>query len=463
MQSFDNAIMHSSSPVAANAASLVVKTDGALFGEEPILTSSELAEPQEIDLKTWPILHPDAKHGLAWEIAEAATENSEADPVAVLMTALTYAATYFGRETCTDIGDDPHHARLFTLIVGATSNARKGTSAACVNKISKRVNQLLSDQHLPIPQFINGSVSTGEGLIKAVRDESDERDNTGRPKWQAVSDKRALIIDTEFGQYCAVTRREGNTASQVLRNAWDGKDLQPLTKSESIKATEAHINIVGHITQGELLEKMPRNELSNGAMNRLLITLVRRPKLVPSPLPTAPEVIEKFAKRLHAAVIFSQEAIRTTPLDEDAQKLWDDAVYKDLNTEHGDEGVDNLIGRSDAYAKRLALVFALLDLSPVIRVHHLRAGHAIMKYRRDCVVYLYGRADTGSDIGGRVIEALKKEQGHRLMHTKLKGLVGCKNERAKFAQAVAQLEATGKVKIDKVKEGKNSVQYIELV
>lgn len=455
-----NAILHSSSPVAVNSVTLA--SVEAPSCEEPILSFSELSDPQDIDLKMWPVLHSDAKYGLAWDIAKAATENSEADPVAVLMSALTYAATYFGRETCINISDNDHHARLFTLIVGATSAARKGTSAACVKKISAQANKLLIAKGLSVPQFINGSVSSGEGLTKLVRDESDERDSTGKPKWLAASDKRALLIDSEFAQYCAVAKRDGNTASMVIRNAWDGEDLQPLTKSESIKATEAHINIIGHITLGELLEKMPRNELSNGAMNRFLITLVRRPKLVPSPLPTPPAVIEVLAKRLYAAVIFSQESIRAMELDDYARELWENEMYRDLNTETGDRIVDDLIGRSDAYAKRLALVFALLDLSPVIRVRHLRAAQAIVKYRRDCVMYLYGQASEGNDIGGRIMKALSDAPAHRVMHTDLKQIVGCKNERAKFAQAVEQLQAVGKVKIDIVKSGRQKIQYIEV-
>jgi hypothetical protein len=45
-----------------------------------------------------------------------------------------------------------------------------------------------------------------------------------------------------------VLAREGNTLSPVIRNAWDGKTLQTLAKNSPLRATGAHIGIVGHIT-----------------------------------------------------------------------------------------------------------------------------------------------------------------------------------------------------------------------
>ena len=46
-----------------------------------------------------------------------------------------------------------------------------------------------------------------------------------------------------------VTKRQDNTLSAILRNAWDGKTLETLSKTAPARATGAHISIIGHITR----------------------------------------------------------------------------------------------------------------------------------------------------------------------------------------------------------------------
>jgi hypothetical protein len=62
------------------------------------------AERSTAEVKAWPILRSKAKHGLVGEIASLATENSEADPVAVMMTVLAWSGALFGRNRYMNIG-----------------------------------------------------------------------------------------------------------------------------------------------------------------------------------------------------------------------------------------------------------------------------------------------------------------------------------------------------------------------
>ena len=43
--------------------------------------------------------------------------------------------------------------------------------------------------------------------------------------------------------------REGNTLSYVTRQSWDGGRLQVMTRNNPMKATDAHVSKVGHITK----------------------------------------------------------------------------------------------------------------------------------------------------------------------------------------------------------------------
>ena len=72
-----------------------------------------------------------------------------------------------------------------------------------------------------------------------------------------VGDKRFLALEPEFSKSLAAMKREGNTLSQVIRDAWDGRDrLETLTKHSPTRATGACISIVGHITLRELRSKL---------------------------------------------------------------------------------------------------------------------------------------------------------------------------------------------------------------
>jgi hypothetical protein len=96
-----------------------------------------------------------------------------------------------------------------------------------------------------------------------------------------VSDKRLLIVETEFASVLKVNARDGNTLSPILRQAWDSGNLRILTKNSPARATNAHISIIGHITKEELLRFITDTELANGLANRFLWVLVRRSKILP--------------------------------------------------------------------------------------------------------------------------------------------------------------------------------------
>ena len=81
-------------------------------------------------------------------------------------------------------------------------------------------------------------------------------------------DKRRLVVEPEFAQTLKVLAREGNTLSAIVRQAWDGEPLQTIVRNDPLRATDAHIGIVGHITRAELLRYLTATELANGFANR---------------------------------------------------------------------------------------------------------------------------------------------------------------------------------------------------
>lgn len=99
--------------------------------------------------------------GFAGEVVRAIAEYTEAHPVALLATLLTYFGSIVGKGPHVVADEAEHPARIFAFVVGNSARARKGTSA--------RVIQSLFDG--AVPQFVSGRVlsglSSGEDLIGA--------------------------------------------------------------------------------------------------------------------------------------------------------------------------------------------------------------------------------------------------------------------------------------------------------
>ena len=111
------------------------------LGEETAKANDEENSGEEndiepdLDIREWPRLNPPALRGIAKEFVELATRSSEADPAAVLVIFLSRFGIEIGTDPHIMIGDKRHSARLFAVIVGSSSKARKGTSADPVRRL----------------------------------------------------------------------------------------------------------------------------------------------------------------------------------------------------------------------------------------------------------------------------------------------------------------------------------------
>ncbi|MCA1679655.1 MAG: hypothetical protein LC777_12265 [Actinobacteria bacterium] len=143
-----------------------------------------------------------------------------------------------------------HHLNEFVILVGPSGKGRKGSSWDHVDALIADVDRDFSER------CVSSGLSSGEGLIWEVRDDASEQDPP------TSHDKRRLVLESEFAQVLKVLAREGNTLSPVIRNAWDAKTLQTIAKNTPVRARDAHIAIIGHITKDELLRYITATELA---------------------------------------------------------------------------------------------------------------------------------------------------------------------------------------------------------
>jgi hypothetical protein len=112
---------------------------------------------EDLTLKEWPLFPVAACPGIVGEFVTLATRDSEADPAAVCITMLTrFAAEIYGyaegKGPYIHVGETIHPPRLFAVICGNSSKARKGTSLYPVNTLFSRQYCLAADMRpLPLP------------------------------------------------------------------------------------------------------------------------------------------------------------------------------------------------------------------------------------------------------------------------------------------------------------------------
>ena len=345
----------------------------------------------------WPTLHQDALYGLPGEIVRAIDPHTEADPVAVLIQSLVCFGNLTGRSPHYKVDAADHYTNLFSNLVGKTSKARKGTSLARVCRLFE-----LADIDWSRDKIQKG-LSSGEGLIHAVRDPNTRTGQPGMQHDNGVDDKRLLVVESEFASVLKIMGREGNTLSPIIRECWDSGNLQCLQRQFPLRATAAHISIIGHITQEELRRCLNATEAANGFANRFLWVCVRRSKCLPDGGTLDQKELSQLQEQLKTAVLFAQ-SVREMVRDEAARNLWHE-VYPELS--EGKPGlVGAIISRSEAQVLRLSCIYALMDCSSVIQIEHLKAALALCQFCEDSVRWIYGE-QTGNPDADQILAALQ--------------------------------------------------------
>lgn len=152
---------------------------------------------------SWPVLSPQARHGLAGEIVKVIERHSEADPAAILISTLVEFGALVGPGPHAMADSAEHPARLFTVLVGETSKGRKGSATKNVEPVIAA-----ADPDFARNRRLNG-FGSGEALVDTLR-------GNGGP-----TDHRLLVVEPEFARILNVAGRDGSTLSTIIRQAWE--------------------------------------------------------------------------------------------------------------------------------------------------------------------------------------------------------------------------------------------------
>jgi hypothetical protein len=386
---------------------------------------------------------PACLYGLVGDVAHAGSANTEANPFAIAAAMLTYLGTGVGRGPYMPIGDDWNHARIFMVHVGRSSRGRKGTAKKLIFRINKAVKTL--DKYL-VPQVHRGGLSTREGLALMIHDGYMD----GKNEVPAVEDKRLLVVESEFSNILHQSKRDGNTLSAALRDAWDGTSIRPAVKTSRVWASDPHIGLIGDVTPSELRELMHKRELTNGFANRFIFFWAEGEKVLPFPEYTPNDVVEKLAVRVAQILKFAgadRYADKDTMRMEfapAAASLYARLYKGELRDRSSGEHISGLLDRRAPVLLRLAMLFALTDQTNVITLDHINAAMAWIRYWVDSVKFIFqsaideaGAAAT-TDSAQRIIAYLT-ERGQATRTDLSKGCFGGHVSRTTLDRALDEL------------------------
>ena len=403
---------------------IVGEDDGQAGGDDADLDEDEpITDP-------WPIIDPQAFHGLAGELVNAIDPHTEGDPAAVLAQFIIGFASMIGRKPHFNVGATTHHLNMFALVVGGTASGRKGSGWDVAKWLLKKVDPIWTDERC------QGGLVSGEGLIYHVRDAvEEEKDVKGERRMvlvdAGVADKRLLIVETEMSRAFKAASRETNTLTDVIRQAWDSGHVRTMARNNPVRATDAHVSIIGHTTASDAHRHLSDNDAANGFANRFLWIASRQSKLLPDGGAILDEDWDPLRDRLRDVAAFARETgeIRR---DHRASLIWKDA-YERLNAGHpGLLGA--ILNRAAAQTVRLSCIYALLDKSNVVGPEHLNAALALWQYAEDSARYVFG--DKMGDPDAEKLLAALRQAPDGLTRKQITGDVFQRHKRAPAVESI---------------------------
>lgn len=402
----------------------------------------ELEKPSDTS-RVPPTASPVMFPGILGDIVQLCCQRSEAVPVAVATYALAFFSAHLGPMRHLAIADEKRWLNNYWLLIGP-SGMGKGASEYGVKRIfeciDERLQQIFAEDlksgqtsgiaTYPSLDIHDGSLSSGEGLAAAKADSL--KIEKGEPP-VVITDKRFLLLENEFGNALNHAERSGNTLSHVLRNAYDGKSIKPLTKRDRTFCSDPYFVLAGNITPKELNSHKQSSVMSmNGMLNRMLIIWTKTTARHSRPQPMDDSAVTAIAERLASHLFMARNRSfethwrklrtlsRAIDMTEDAWQLWDE-MYPALVNLPDCEAVQTLCRRHRLHIRITAALLALMNGQEVVDQPTLYAALAWSDYSRQSVVYAcrffeqQQLSERHQQIGQGILQAVRQSGGRCVM------------------------------------------------
>lgn len=364
---------------------------------------------------------PEAYYGVLGRIARETEPYIEATSAPLLVNLILAGGIAMGREPYLQVGAQRHRGVLQSVTVARTGHNKTDAYApimtlwAAVKQHWERSSPALDftgrDPSRPDP-LVFGGLSTGEGLLYAIRDESLNKKGETVP---GVADKRLLVVEPEFASVLKVMYRQDNILGVKLREVYDSADeMRNSPKGEPIVVTGAHIGLIGLITPTELGATLRPGEVGNGFVPRILWLVGRRVHDLPDPPDYTPLAQEHTQAWLAAWGRARQ--LRQVRWSAAAMRLWKDGqLYRQLRSDDGRRPgmrlrrglAQDICSRAHVAVMRMALILTAYDGADEITEPVLRAALAVWDYCERSASVLFSGRERLPKID-RIVDALRE-------------------------------------------------------
>jgi len=370
-----------------------------------------------------PTLGADAYHGSVGEYMAHVAEHSEAHPAAVGFTILAYLGVWLERSVIYTAGRAiRHHPNLWGALVGETSSGGKGVAGDTAELLLDEIDPMIVRGH-----SING-IASGPALIDRLRPEEE-----GQPP------RRVVVHEHELANVLKLCEREGSTLSGDLRKAFDLKPIGNHTRGHGDRTAEGYfLGAIGSITPTELHYLLTTVSIENGFANRWLLLHCE----IGEPTPLGDTIDDEVLRRVAATITNSivgaiGATYRITP---DLVDIWRPFyLERRKGLAHESSIVRSFANRQPAHAARLAITFAGIDGSPVLRPSDLHAAIAWCDYALDTVRYVFGSGMTGH--ARKLLDAIRRAGRKGLSRTDQSAVFGRHLDAEELDAVCRQLEA----------------------
>jgi hypothetical protein len=144
---------------------------------------------------------------------------------------------------------------------------------------------------------------------------------------------------------------------------------------------------------------MASRELTNGFANRFLIFWAERTKMLAFPESTPQREVQALARKVAEVLRFAgasrwvdKDVVRVT-LSPEARNRYERLYFTELNDNSAGAPITALIERRAPMLLRLAMLFALCDMTHSVEVQHIDAALAWVRYSVDSVKFIFGSAE----------------------------------------------------------------------
>ena len=321
-------------------------------------------------------------------ISEGIDEVCPAYNFASLLGAIT---AVIGHRVYVSGGKTPLFPTFFQCLVGTTTYAWKSPTLSATTNLIRN-----SDEEVKLIENINSA----EGLVEdfqTARHQYDEEENKYEMEWLdgwgefINEDKEGIRAFIHIDEMRTLFSKRVQASSKGIMTRINGlfsgvADMQSNARSNRLVAHYPTAGLMGLSTQQWLEEDIDYSDIDGGFINRFVFYL--HEKMPATPFPEEPDADKlQFIHDSIGAVRTKFKRLTRFEFDEHTKKAFT-KVYLEDHEKHDPEdfSVENLISRRLLiYAKKLSLVFALIDpkqTEPEICLPHWERAFEIYEYWR---------------------------------------------------------------------------------